>query len=460
MSSSLSRAQALALQLAIAALCAGTPTMPSIAAPSNSEASEPAAEGGRLEEVIVTGTRQSGQTAAESPAPIQILSAEALKAASGNPDLMATLSQIVPSFTANAIGGDAGGLSLQAKLRGLSPNHVLVLVNGKRRHTTSNLMVDQSPYQGGAGVDLNFVPLDAIDHIEVLTDGAAAQYGSDAIAGVINIILKKNNSGGKLSATYGRYFGGGGITGQVQGNVGFEPVPGGFLNLTAEVRNHGHSFRGGLDGRTLNPNLTFPDSNMKNVSGYPDVNLISGDAEYHSKLGSFNAGLDLEGVQIYSFGSYGDKKAQSYENYRTPSTVSYQGPLTGGVKDYLFPLGFSPLEATRETDYEITGGVKGDLDAWKWDLSATYGYNKVLVYTLNSANAAIAGGYTDITGTVIPGTDSTPRDFYDGFFKATQMTTNVDINRDVDIGLAGPLNVAVGGEYRRSAYSIGAGDPN
>src|ERR1700730_4403107 len=168
MSSSLSRAQSLTLQLAIAALCAGTSTMPSSAAPANAAASEAAAEAGGLEEVIVTGTRQSGQTAAESPAPIQILSAEALKAASGSPDLMSTLSQIVPSLTINAIGGDAGGLSLQAKLRGLSPNHVLVLINGKRRHTTANLMVDTgSVYQGGAGVDLNFIPLDAIDHIEV-----------------------------------------------------------------------------------------------------------------------------------------------------------------------------------------------------------------------------------------------------------------------------------------------------
>src|SRR5580658_3599848 len=156
MSLSLSKAQALALQLAIAALFVGAPTMPSTAAPADAATSE-IPEAGALDEVIVTGTRQSGQRAADSPAPIQILSAEALQNAAGNPDLMSTLSQIVPSLTINAIGGDAGGLSLQARLRGLSPNHVLVLINGKRRHTTANLMVDGSPYQGGAGVDLNFV---------------------------------------------------------------------------------------------------------------------------------------------------------------------------------------------------------------------------------------------------------------------------------------------------------------
>ena len=124
---------------------------------------------------------------------------------------MTALAQLVPSLQMEAFGFDEGGQTLLARLRGLSPNHVLVLVNGKRRHTTANLAVDSgSPYQGGAGVDLNFIPLDAIDHIEVLTEGAAAQYGTDAIAGVINIILKKNSSGGKLDGTYGKYYDGGG----------------------------------------------------------------------------------------------------------------------------------------------------------------------------------------------------------------------------------------------------------
>jgi len=139
-------------------------------------------------------------------------------------------------------------------------------------------------------------------------------------------------------------------------------VPGGFLNLTAEVRNHGHKLSGRPGWPYFDPALTAPDSNMKDVQGYPNVNLISGDAEYHSKIFAFNAGMEvLDGIQFYSFGSYGDKKAQSYENYRTPSTVSYQGPLTGGVKTYLFPLGFSPLEATRETDYELTEGSRASL---------------------------------------------------------------------------------------------------
>ncbi|HEY2398887.1 MAG TPA: TonB-dependent receptor plug domain-containing protein, partial [Steroidobacteraceae bacterium] len=423
--------------LGVIALGVGAVARASVAAdataPAADAAGAPDSDSGDLSsvnEVIVTGTRVTGIKAVESAAPIQVIASQSIERAAGKPDLITTLSNLIPSLTAQAFGGDQANQTLQAKIRGLSPNDVLVLIDGKRRHTTANLAVLGGPYQGGAGADLNFIPVDAIDHIEVLTDGAAAQYGSDAIAGVINIILKKTNNGGNLGATYGAYYDGGGGTSQVQGNIGFEPVPGGYLNLTAEVRNHSHSFRGGLDGRTLNPHLTYPDTNMANVPGYPDINLISGDAEYHSKLFSFNAGMEVaEGIQFYSVGTYGEKDAQSYENYRTPSTISYQGPITGGVKDYLFPLGFSPLEATRETDYEITGGLKGEFDAWRWDLSANYGYDKARVYTLNSANAAIAGGYTDITGAVIPGTDSTPRDFYDGFFKATQTTANIDINR-------------------------------
>jgi iron complex outermembrane receptor protein len=458
MSSSLNRAQSLTVRLAIAALCAGTSTMPSIAAPANAAASEAAAEAGGLEEVIVTGTRQSGQTAAESPAPIQILSAEALKTASGSPDLMATLSQMVPSFTANASGGDTAGLTLQAKLRGLSPNHVLVLINGKRRHTTSNLDVNgTSPYGGGAGVDLNFIPIDAIDHIEVLTDGAAAQYGTDAIAGVINIILKKNSSGGSLSGTYGNYMNGGGgfanggNTNDVSGNAGLEPMDGAYFNVTGETHGHGHSNVGAIDARVINPkNLaTYPDSNMPSAPGYPYVNRASGDAEWRTKVFAVNTGFDFEGgTELYAFGTYGKKKADSYENYRMPHKVAYKDPTTG-VTTYPLPFGFDPREAIDETDYSATVGVKGVVAQWNWDLSSTYGGDKMFVYTLETANA---GAYA-INGR------PTPSDYYDGRLQTTQWTSTVDINRDFDVGMAGPLNVAVGGEYRRETYSIGAGIP-
>ncbi|HEX7944475.1 MAG TPA: TonB-dependent receptor plug domain-containing protein, partial [Phenylobacterium sp.] len=140
-------------------------------------------------EVIVTGTRVTGLKAADSPAPVQVLGASALLKV-GQPDLIQAMSQNLPSFTAEAIGGDTGNLTLSAALRGLNPNDTLVLVNGKRRHPTGNLHVLGGPYQGAATADLSLIPVGAIDHIEVLQDGAAAQYGTDAIAGVVNIILK------------------------------------------------------------------------------------------------------------------------------------------------------------------------------------------------------------------------------------------------------------------------------
>jgi iron complex outermembrane recepter protein len=405
-----------------------------------------------LDAVVVTGTRQTGLKAVDSPAPIQIISADALKAASGNPDLMSTLSQIVPSMTMQAIGFDMAGQTLQAKLRGLSPNHVLVLVNGKRRHTTANIAIDLgSPYQGGAGVDLNFIPLDAIDHIEVLTEGAAAQYGTDAIAGVINIILKRSSSGGSVSGTYGNYMNGGGNTGDVSGNAGFGLSNNGYFNLTGEVHNHGHSNQGAVDERVINPaNLaTYPGSNLPNVPGYPYMNQIFGDAESHLKIAALNSGFDFDdGTEVYLSATYGDKRAASYENYRLPTAVQFTDPLTG-VTTYPFPYGFNPREATKETDYSLTGGVKGVVAGWNWDVAMTYGGDKVNIFTLDSANA----GTFAING--VP----TPSDYYDGFLKTTQWTTTADFNRDFDVGLAGPLNVAFGAEYRRETYSIGAGVP-
>jgi len=405
-----------------------------------------------LEEVVVTGTRQSGLQAVASPAPIQIVTAEGLQQIGGGHDLMGTLAQIVPSLTVQAYGVDMAAQTLQAKLRGLSPNDVLVLVNGKRRHTTANLAVASgSPYQGGASVDLNFIPLDAIDHIEVLTEGAAAQYGTDAIAGVINILLKKTPSGASLSGTYGGYYNGGGATSDVSGNAGLQPYEGAYFNLTAEVRDHGHSSVGPVDERVIDPaNLaTYPGSNMSEVPGYPYLNMIEGDAETRVKLLSLNSGFQFEGgEQLYAFATYGDKKAASYENYRLPTKVHYTDPGTG-VTTYPFPFGFDPQEATEERDYAVTGGLKGTVADWSWDISSAYGVDRVRLFTRDSANA----GLFALTGR------PTPSDYYDGFLKTTQWTNTLDVNRDFDIGLAGPMNVAYGLEYRRATYEIGAGIP-
>jgi iron complex outermembrane receptor protein len=146
------------------------------------------------------------------------------------------------------------------------------------------------------------------------------------------------------------------------------------------------------------------------------------------------------------FGTWGKKDANSFENYRLPNKVFYTSPA--GVTTYPFPFGFNPLEAIRETDYQITGGLRGEAAGWKWDVASTYGYDHDDIFTLNSSNASLYA----LDG-------ASPTDFYDGFFRATQWTSTIDINRDFDLGLAGPLNIAFGGEYRRDGYAIGAGNP-
>ena len=191
-----------------------------------------AAEDASVDELIVTGTRVAGLRASDSAAPIQVVGQAALERTAST-DLVNTLALMVPSFTAQAVGGDTANETLSARLRGLSPNHALVLINGKRRHGTSNLAILSSAYQGGAAADLNFIPPAAIARIEVLQDGAAAQYGSDAIAGVINIILKQDADGGSVDLLAGQYFEGDGDTGEISFNAGFAPAEGAFVNISA-----------------------------------------------------------------------------------------------------------------------------------------------------------------------------------------------------------------------------------
>ncbi len=412
------------------------------------QAAEPATET-TLEELIVTGTRVTGVALSESATPVQLVGSEVLEDA-GKPDLISTLATVVPSFTAQAFGGDMANQTLQAKLRGLSPNHVLVLVDGKRRHGTGNLAVLGGPYQGGAGVDLNFIPIGSIDRIEVLTDGAAAQYGTDAIAGVLNIITKKDTSGGRVETSYGGYFDEGGQTPGASANIGFEPAPGAYINLTGEVRKHEHSNRGGVDPRVDADSLAdydFPDTNLPFIKGYPYVNKIQGDASYNLAIGSLGAGFKFgESGEVYFLGTYGLKEAESFENFRMPSRVSYDEDGDGGADPiYAFPYGFDPKEKSDETDFSTTLGVAGDLAGWKWDLATVYGKDEIKVYTLDSANASL---YAD--------TGATPRDFYDGTFISEQWTTSADFVKQLDTMI--PLTLAFGAEVRRDVYEITPGD--
>jgi len=412
-----------------------------------------AAAATQVEEVIVTGTRQTGLKVTDSPAPVQVVDTAALQR-SGQTDIRLGLANLVPSFNAQAFGGDAANLTLSARLRGLSPNQALVLVNGKRRHTTANLAVLSGAYQGAAATDLSFIPAASIGRIEVLTDGAAAQYGTDAIAGVINVILKTNDAGGSISATGGEYFDEGGKTAAISTNLGFAPVANSYVNLTAETKYHGFSNRGLPDQRVFNPaSPAYSAANNaveKLIPGYPNLNLIAGDAEYRLSNLGYNAGVTLPGeVEVYSFGSFGHKDASSQENYRRFNRI--QGKQAAA--DRPFPLGFSPRLRIIEDDYAFTSGVSGVLAGWQVDLSSTYGKDAIEVRVEDSANASL---YVDNSTLTTRG--FTPTSFHAGAWTTTQWTNNLDFRKDFPVGLATPLDVAFGLEQRRDTYEIGAGD--
>ena len=416
---------------------------------------EAATDSAELDAVIVTGTRTTGLRAVDSPAPITVLDSTALQR-TGQGDLIQAIAQNVPSFNAQAFGGDTANLTLSAKLRGLSPNHALILVNGKRRHGTANLAVLGGPYQGGASADLNFITLGAVDHIEVLQEGAAAQYGTDAIAGVINIILKNKDSGGGVTVSAGKYFDGDGDTADITMNVGFAPIEDAYVNLSFESRYHGYSFRGVADPRVTN--TTFNINSSSRLSRYPQIandprfpflNRAPGDAEYRLNVGAFNMGWKVGDSEIYAFGTYGDKYASAYENYRVPNLI------VGKDGSIPRPNGFSPREVIYETDYSVTGGVSSDLgDGWKADVSATYARDEVSINTKNSFNRSL---YIDTSTLTTPG--FSPNDCHAGDINSTQKIGQLDMSKEFDVGMATPLTFAFGGEYRKEIYEIKPGDP-
>jgi len=407
------------------------------------------------EAVIVTGTRVTGMTAADSAAPITVIGSDALSHV-GQPNLIQALAQIAPSFTAESLGGDTGALTLSARLRGLSPNDTLVLINGKRRHSTGNLHVLGGQYQGAATADLDMIPVASIDHVEVLQEGAAAQYGTDAIAGVVNVILKHNSSGGVASATGGQYFEQGGATYDFSGNFGIDLGGKGFLNITGEKRYRGFSQRGGQDIRVVNA-AGVPVATPYNAAAmvdYPRVNHITGDPESMLTTVAANMEYDLEpGLTFYASATYGERQAKAFENVRFPTQViaspvlGVAGTFTAPGELIFAPIGFNPQEGLKEDDYGYTVGLKGEIAGFHWDLSGTYGKDRDKIYTYQSANRSL---FID--------THFTPTTFYDGQFTASEATFNLDITKDFNVGLASPLTVAVGGEGRENTFGIQQGD--
>lgn len=383
----------------------------------------------RLDTVIVTGTRAQERTASASLSPIDVISGESLRS-SGSSELATVLAKLIPSinFPRPSLV-DGAELTRPAQLRGLSPDQVLVLVDGKRRHTSAFVNLGGAVGRGSAPADLNAIPLSAIDHIEVLRDGASARYGSDAIAGVINIILKSADHGGSIATKYGQYKQGDGIQRQVAGNSGFALGDNGFVSLSGEGANNDYTDRAGKDYRAASIGSTTYGQHVFR-QGEPETE--EGKFQFNSAY-SFN-----DAAELYGFGGYSKRRGETAAFYRA-SNASNNIPA-------LHPNGYLPLINGTLQDTSLVLGLRGELpDNWHYDLSANYGKN---TYELRTKTLNTSLGL------------ASPHAFDNGTLTNDQRQLSLDLSREFSLGwLPYPVSVAFGTEYLRQGYQIEAGQP-
>ncbi len=412
------------------------------------------------DEIVVTGSRVGERTVTTSPVPIDVLRGEELRA-SGYQETSEILRQLAPSFSfANPTTPDGNTHIHSASLRGLSPDETLVLVNGKRLHGAAWVNTGGTIGKGATPTDLNQIPAAGIGRLEILRDGASAQYGSDAIAGVINILLRSDTSL-HASATAGTTYDGGGNSYQFSVGGGVKLGEDGFVNVTGYYRDNKAANRARPDTRQfyfgisptgtpqplsarygagigLNPPGGVAGTRLDPREGSVDRNVWrfadQGDIEDGSVL--VNLSKPLGAVELYGFGSYRLSKAHSNASFRRPGQDENVRAI--------YPNGFLPFVNTESTDYSGALGLRGDLTGWKWDLSSVYGGNRIEYRTENTLNATLGA--------------ASPTRFYNGHYGNSQWTNDLTLSNSFDAGLAAPISVAVGAEYRRDGYTIGAGE--
>ncbi|WP_332763782.1 TonB-dependent receptor plug domain-containing protein [Phenylobacterium sp.] len=390
-----------------------------------------------VDEVIVTGTRSTTRTVTTSLAPIDVLSSEVLQK-SGKQSTRDLISTLVPSANTSNSGAGASFAIKTVSLRGLAGDQTLVLVNGKRRHNTAILFVNGTTQNGQSPPDLDLIPSSAVERIEVLRDGASAQYGSDALAGVINIILKDDAEGGGFTALAGMTGKGDGETLQGSLNHGFSFGETGYLNLTLDARTTNYADRGMFSPFT--GTFYFP------VNGQPDpregthtrhtAHPGSPQVQFYSL--AYNGGYELsDSIKLYSFGTIASRQTAAWLTYRPPNSILNNVAV--------YPDGYVVRLKLDDQDWQFALGAKGDnLFSFAWDLSTTLSKNEVGYYE-NSLNASMG--------------PASPSFFYLGTLTFEEWTTNFDINREFDIGLEKPMFLAIGAEYRKDEFTIGVGEP-
>ncbi len=413
--------------LAVAiAIALGAPALPALAQSSANT----------LDTVIVTGTRVADRTVAESQSPIDIITPEALQS-TGTTELATALARALPSlnFPRPALTDGTSGIR-PAQLRGLSPDQVLVLVNGKRRHTSAMINVNGSIGRGSSAVDINAIPIAAIERVEVLRDGASAQYGSDAIAGVVNIVLKGSGKGGSLAVDYGQYSAGDGNKYQLSGDTGVSFGDGrGSVHFAGQISQQDESNRAGpYQGTTPNTG-NFPSIGEKT--------FVVGDPRVDATAASVNASFNFsDSISAYASALLSNRDITSFAFYRSPNHSGQTALLA-----QTYPDGYVPQINQYSKDRSLVAGVKGNTESgWTWDVSVNHGENTLDFHTRNSINYSL-------------GVNS-PTSFYDGTLKYQQNIFNADITKSLDWGLAYPVTLSFGGEYRREKWEQNAGELN
>lgn len=392
-----------------------------------------------VDEVVVTGVRGRPRTIASSPVPIDIISAAQLTN-TGKTGLKQILGAVIPSLTTPAQNG--GGTSASVPpyaVEGLTGDYVLVLVNGKRRHGTALINNLATVGGGSTPVDLDLIPPGAIDHIEYLRDGAAAQYGSDAITGVINIILKDSAYGGEADTTFGQTYKSTGRLAQENADWG-APFLGGAIHVAlaavhkepapANTRSSGALYplvNGALDPREATANTNYGSAYGRSTLS----NQVNFSYDLTAPLG--------HGLDFYSFSTVSYRDIKDARGAFRPDDLS--------SLPQIYPNGFQAYRRIHETDFQFAVGVKGALAGWAWDASSTYGRDAAWLGASNTLNASL--------GPTVHQTS-----FYLGQQIFDQWSNNLDVTRSFNLGLAKPVDVSWGFEHRWERFAEIAGEPN
>jgi iron complex outermembrane receptor protein len=393
-----------------------------------------------IDQVTVVGSRARNRTVFDSAVPIDRFGAREVENALSSGEVGAALQALSPSINFPRIESSGASDSVRGvQLRGLAPDQVLVLINGKRRHASAVLDTESS-FAGTVPVDVNAIPPGAIDHIEILRDGAGAQYGSDAVAGVINIVLKQQRTGGSASVSYGANHTDfkptdekktDGQTKIVNADYGVPLGDAGFFRFGAESRSRNPTQRAGFsDAGWTSWNYTPADQALDGK-----VVFKSGDSQSLNNYLFYNALLPVsDGVDLYSFATANKRKSDGSAYFRYPGDPSNV--------EAVYPKGYRPVTHGDASDLSVVAGVRIASAGWNWDLSARHGSNIFNYDVNNSLNASLGA--------------QSPTSFHLATFDYRQNALNADVTRELDWGV--PVNLAVGAEFSRETYVSSPGD--